>query len=190
VRGPAVLDTDPRSDVSHHARFPCRERRHVPLFARWRPPLHLLHPDADASVFVSVLSSVFYQTGLSAVMSRENDLIKTVRQLTYSDKYMGKKVLPLMAKDAFLDVMAGDNSFMPALPEKPTHAHARTHTHTHTCLPSPHTCLPSPHTMLEPPACFAQGSRRADFWIELTVLELRIVPDCIIFVIIAGHAGV
>lgn len=42
-------------------------------------------------------------------MTRENDLIKTVRQLTYSDKYMGKKVLPLMAKDAFLDVMAGDS---------------------------------------------------------------------------------
>lgn len=40
-------------------------------------------------------------------MTRENDLIKTVRQLTYSDKYMGKKVLPLMAKEAFLDVLAG-----------------------------------------------------------------------------------
>jgi hypothetical protein len=132
VRGPALLlDTEP---VLVALLFPITPASLIEsvdvfrLFAKWPPLLHLLHRTADMC-----LTRRAY---LSAVMSRENDLIKTVRQLTYSDKYMGKKVLPLMAKDAFLDVMAGGYSLMPEKPEKPvyarTHAHTRTHTYTYT----------------------------------------------------------
>lgn len=57
------------------------------------------------SLFV-VMDGTINSAKEATMMTRENDLIKTVRQLTYSDKYMGKKVLPIMAKQAFLDVLS------------------------------------------------------------------------------------
>jgi len=60
------------------------------------------------SLFV-VMDGAINPAKEATMISRENDLIKTVRQLTYSDKYMGKKVLPILAKQAFLDVLTDLN---------------------------------------------------------------------------------
>eukprot|EP00802_Teleaulax_amphioxeia_P001890 Tamp_01892.p1 GENE.Tamp_01892~~Tamp_01892.p1 ORF type:complete len:668 (+),score=247.48 Tamp_01892:927-2930(+) len=38
-------------------------------------------------------------------MQRENDLIKTIKQLTCSEKYLGKKALPVMARQVFVEVL-------------------------------------------------------------------------------------
>ena len=44
---------------------------------------------------------------LPTAQQRENDLIKTVKLLTCSDKYLGKKALPLMARHVFVEVLQG-----------------------------------------------------------------------------------
>ncbi len=41
----------------------------------------------------------------AVAMQRENDLIKTIKQLTCSEKSLGKKALPVMARQVFVDVL-------------------------------------------------------------------------------------
>jgi len=56
------------------------------------------------SLFV-VMDGTENPAKLATMINRENDKIKTIKQLTTADKYSGKKQLPLLARVAFLEAL-------------------------------------------------------------------------------------
>jgi hypothetical protein len=52
-----------------------------------------------------VMDGTLVANKLPTAMQRENDLIKTIKLLTTSEKYLGKKALPLMARHVFVEVL-------------------------------------------------------------------------------------